>query len=84
MPKWEQTCTGDFRSPSVPRAREISRFAFRYAESTDPATWAPRSQVEVTTRDGDLSDRLRRAQGRVIEHEAPVQAIGKVGELPAS
>ena len=47
----------------IARAREIARFAFRYAESVDAANWAPRSHVTVETV-GDLGDRLRRAEDR--------------------
>lgn len=32
----------------IARAREISRFAFRYAESVDTARWGAKTQVTVT------------------------------------
>lgn len=31
----------------IARAREITRFAFRYAESVNPAKWSPRQQVDI-------------------------------------
>ena len=49
----------------IARAREMSRFAFRYAEAVDPGTWAPHSHVTVK-HTSDLGERLRRAKERVI------------------
>ena len=56
------------REPAdIARAREITKFAFRYAESVDPHRWGQKH--EVTTINIDLGDRLRRARERVIEQE---------------
>ena len=68
----------------IARAREVSRFAFRYAESVDPGSWAPRSHVTVETV-GDLGDRLRRAEdrrkGRTIDAQ-PVSDAQIVATTP--
>ena len=56
----------------IARAREITRFAFRYAESVDPERWGQKREITVTH--NDLGERLRRAKERVIEHE-PAQDV---------
>jgi len=62
----------------IARAREISRFAFRYAESVDPDRWGQKR--EITVRTDDLGERLRRAKERVIEHE-PAQDVVAGGAM---
>lgn len=57
----------------IARAREITKFAFRYAESIDTGTWGQRQHVTVE-QVGDLGERLRRARERVIEAEPVVDA----------
>lgn len=62
----------------IARAREVTRFAFRYAESVDPARWGQRTEVRhgLTS---DLSDELRAMsssrRGRVIEQAPDKQSV---------
>lgn len=70
--------------PDIAHAREVTKFAFRYAESVDPGRWAPRSHVTVDAMvmhvDATLGDSIRalidqagytRAE-QVIEDAEPV------------
>ena len=61
---------------SLARARETFRAASWFAEREFPHRWGQKS--EVTHRDGDLGDALRRAQerrGRLIEHEPQAMSV---------
>jgi predicted transcriptional regulator len=71
------------REPAdIARAREIARFAFRYAESVDPQTWGQKRELTVTV--ADFGERLRRAKERVIEHDAPQQIEQKLPNKEAN
>lgn len=62
-----KTETWAAREPvDIARAREISRFAFRYAESIDPERWGQKR--EITLHIPDLDSRLKEARERVIGH----------------
>lgn len=61
----------------IARAREIAKFAFRYAESINPEKWSPQSKLMVE-HTGDLGDRLRRAKERTVQG----QRVDTVAELP--
>ena len=55
----------------IARAREMAKFAFRYAEAVNPAKWSPKREVLNLHADaGDWSDRLRRARERVISPDS--------------
>lgn len=58
----------------IARAREVTKWAFRYAESIHARKWAPQSKMTVE-HVGDLGERLRRASERTIE--------GSVVDVPA-
>ena len=53
----------------ISRASALIRQAQWRCEREAPHRWGQRSHVDVTVRDGDLGDRLRRATSRTIEHE---------------
>ena len=55
----------------IARAREVAKFAFRYAEAVNPAKWSPKREVLNLHADaGDWSNRLRRARERVISPDS--------------
>ena len=66
----------------IARAREITKFAFRYAESLDAGTWGQRQHVTVE-HVGDLGDKLRRSRERVIDVR-PVDNITDAVQQPTN
>lgn len=52
----------------IARAREMTKFAFRYAESIDSERWSPKSNIKIE-HIGDRADQLRAAKSRLIDGE---------------
>lgn len=65
----------------IARAREMGRFAIRYAETVFKEKWSPHHTVEVSQGHG-WGDRLRRARERVIDVAPQPEGELSTGDSP--
>lgn len=54
----------------IARAREMTKFAFRYAESVDPARWGQRSQGGISTE--SMADLLLAVSSKMLREQQVV------------